>query len=356
MQGGVRDEAAHLAGNRLISRMVGRLTTAALVGRVSVLAIQSTQLGAGLYEMPTHIYLKQFAKLATGQLDWIATMDSDYIQRRLKQMPPIVREAAEGLRSSRPSTQKAAAQKLGKLISGADAYFTAGTFAMIYDWQLSENGGDKAAALAEAERITDKVAQPIRAGERSLFEVTSTNPAVRILWAFASEGRQKAAIGAYDMINKTGMQKAKGLAIGWLLTGILSTIIRGVMRDIRSDDDDEWFDERNWNPKRFALQAATGPLSGIPILGKEIEAGIFSAFGVYHPDGSLLDAPGNALKLVKDVPDYFDGEKDFADALKDAETLLTGLAPFSDGAAAASSFSHILRDAYGILQNIEGTD
>lgn len=355
-QGGVRDEAAHLAGNRLLSRMLGRLTTSALVGRVGVLAIQSTQLGAAAFEMPGHVYLKQLAKLTTGQLNWGDAIRSDYMQRRMLLMPPVVREAMAALMSSKPSMVKHASRKMGNLITGADGYFTAGTFAMVYDWQLSQNGGDKAAALAEAERITDRVAQPIRAGERSLLENTSVNPAFRIAWAFGSEARQKTAIVAYDMINKNGLRKVRGLAIYYLLAGVLATVIRSISRDLRSDDDDEWLDERNWDPKRLALLVATSPLQGIPIIGKEIEAGIFNAFREYHMEGSLLDAPGKAIDTATGLPDYFKGEKDFQDALKDAETIMGGVAPFSDGAAAAVSISHVVRDLYGIISNLEGTD
>ena len=96
----------------------------------------------------------------------------------------------------------------------------------------------------------------------------------------------------------------------------------------------------------------TGPLGGIPIVGKEIEAALFGAAGVYAPQGSLLSAPGKAAETLATVPDYFQGEKDFADALKDAETILTGIAPASDTASALSSFSHVLRDFYGIMDNL----
>jgi len=350
-QGGTRDASAHLAGNKFLNRILGRLSSAALVGRMGVLVIQSTQLGAAAYEMPVGTYLKQLGKLMTGQLDWSGARQSEYIQRRLKLMPPVVRAAMEGLMSSKPNRVKHAAREMGKLISGADALFTSGTFAMVYDWQLSQNGGDSAAALAEAERITDRVAQPIRSGERSLFENTSTNPAVRVLWAFASESRQKLAINAYALMNKPPGEKAKTLAVTWALSGIAATVIRAIMRDLRSDEDEEWLDEKNWNPTRIGLMALTGPLGGFPIVGKEIEAAIFSAAGIWSPNGSLLNAPAKAAQTITDFPGYFDGDKDFSDALRDAETILTGAAPVSDTAAAAASFSHVVRDVFGLMDN-----
>lgn len=258
----------------------------ALVGRISVLAVQSTQLGAALAEMPTGAYVTRFARLLTGRLGWGAALRSDYIQRRPQQMPAVVQQAMTGLTSSKPSRVKFAVRKLGETISGADALFTAGTFAMIYDYQLFQDkyfviNNQSATTFARdaAERATDRVAQPTRPGARSLFENTTTAPLAKVMWAFASEARQKFALTAYALAHKPIGAKARAVAVTWLVGGVVATLIRAAVLDLRSDDDDEWLDERNWDPKRLALSSLTGPLAGIPMLGEETEATLMAMAG-----------------------------------------------------------------------------
>jgi hypothetical protein len=355
-QGGSRDAAAHLAVNGWLGRMLGRATQAALVGRMSVLGIQSLMLGAAAYEMPVGAFALRFGKLLTGQLDWKAAMKSDYIQRRLADMPPLVRQALEGLASAKPSRLKYLTRKMGETINGADALFTGGTYAMIYDYQLAEAGKQgltgKAAedyAHEAAVRGTDRVAQPIRPGARSLYELTATGPSARMIWAFASEARQKAAITAYALAEKPTAEKLKAVAITWAVSGGMASILRAIMRDMR-DDGDELFDERNWDPRKLALQTLTGPLQGIPILGKEIEASINAAFGQWQTDGSLLST-GKQLfqrvpKMAKDI-----STGDIDNLLKDAELILTFFSPGSENVASAASWSHVVRDLVALVKN-----
>jgi hypothetical protein len=360
-QGGTRDAAAHLAANQLLNRMVGRAAATALVGRVSVLAIQSTQLGAALAEMPAAAYITRLARLFAGRLDWSAALRSDYIQRRKAQMPPVVQQALEGLSSSKPSRLKYLARKMGETISGADALFTAGTFAITYDYHLKQArqmgvADPQAYARQAAERSTDRVAQPTRTGTRSLYEVTGTNPAVRIVWSFASEPRQKLMLAAYAFSSKKSKgAKARALAVAWLAGGLVASVIRATMRDIRDDDDDEIFDEKNWDPKRLALSSLTGPFAGIPFLGDALEATAFGIAGEYLPDGNLFS---NAPKALERTADLIMGDhpEDLEEAVKDAETILSGAGLFSDSAAATASFSHLVRDLVNIVENATGTD
>ena len=360
-QGGTRDAAAHLAANQLLNRMIGRAAATALVGRVSVLAIQSTQLGAALAEMPAGAYITRLARLFAGRLDWSAALRSDYIQRRKAQMPPVVQQALEGLSSSKPSRLKYLARKMGETISGADALFTAGTFAITYDYHLKQAqqmgvADPQSYARQAAERSTDRVAQPTRTGTRSLYEVTGTNPAVRIVWSFASEPRQKLMLAAYAFSSKKSKgAKARALAVAWLAGGLVASVIRATMRDIRDDDDDEIFDEKNWDPKRLALSSLTGPFAGIPFLGDALEATAFGIAGEYLPDGNLFS---NAPKALERTADLIMGDhpEDLEEAVKDAETILSGAGLFSDSAAATASFSHLLRDLVNIVENATGTD
>lgn len=276
-------------------------------------------------------------------------------------MPPLVRQALDGLMASKPNRLKYWMARVGELIGGADALFTAGTFAIIHDYQLTQakqNGlsGPEAETFARetAERITERVAQPTRAGTRSLYEVTSTHPAAKILWAFASEPRQKLALVGYAFAKKPMAEKLRAFAVTWLVGGAGAALIRAAMRDIRNDDDDEWFDERNWDVSRLALSSLAGPLQGIPILGDVLEGAIFKAAGEYLPEGNLFSGGERAIAGIKNTPDWFTGDRGVEDILGDIEGILGGVAPLSDTAAAASSASHIVTDAVKVLDNLFG--
>src|SRR5690606_9422072 len=148
-------------------------------------------------------------RLFGGRLNWGDTMKSDYIRRRMAQMPPVVQQALEGLASAKPGRAKHLARRMGESISGADALFTAGTYAIVYDYQVTQaqKMGMEGKAASEharetAERITDRIAQPTRAGARSYYEATATSPQARLLWAFASEARQKTMLAAYAIAEK----------------------------------------------------------------------------------------------------------------------------------------------------------
>lgn len=359
-KGGNQDAAASLAAMQGLSKITNRLAASALVGRVSVLAVQATQLGAAAYQMPAGAYIKRLAKLTTGQMGWGDALGSDYIQRRMKQMPPFVQQAMEGLKAGKPSTLKHQVTKLGKLIGGADALFTAGTYAMILDYQLSEMKkagitGPEAlkAAHDEAARLTDQVAQPARPGTRSYFENTSGNPAMRLGWAFASEARQKMALTAYSLLSKDSPgQKAKTIAITLLVQGAAATIIRAALRDMRDGGDDDALDERNWSLAQLGLSTLTGPLKGIPFLGDAAQSAVFSAFGQWSPDGNLLGNLGNAAKGGTSMFGMLVGSKEgsWDKALKDSEAILSGMGAFSQTAASATSVAHIVRDVFSFVK------
>lgn len=357
--GGNRDASANLAMTIDMSKALNRMAAAALVGRASVLVVQSTQLGAAIHAMPVGSYLKRIGKLMTGQMGWGTALRSEYIQRRLKQMPPIVRQAMAGLRSGDVSQLKHQVQRIGRLIGGADALFTAGTYAMIYDYNLKVVApklgvtGAQAEAYAhqQAEIETDRVAQPTRPGARSFFENTSTHPAMRLAWAFASESRQKLVLWIYAMAKKPWQQKVRATALTWLVGGLFASVIRAAMRDARDDgEDDEVFDERNWNPSLLLAQTITSPLRGIPFLGEGLEALIMKAMGEYHPEGNLFSVGGKASSAIMDIPEW--GSQDASKTLKDVEDLLTAVGVFHDGAASATSVMHIVRDIFGVADNL----
>jgi len=354
--GGVQCANIGSQWGRKINGMLGRISQAALVGRVSVLAMQSLQLAAASFKMPLGAFLTRFAKLSAGRLGWGDAINSDYIQRRASQMPPLVRDMLQGMGAGTPNRAKFLAAKLGETISGADALFTAGTYAIFYDYHLKITK-DAAAAHREAERLTDQVAQPTRTGARSWLEVANQgNPAFRAIWNFSSDPRQKGSLLVYEAMRRdtSGLDKAGNVAFTaakvWIIGGILATLLRAISRDLRNDDDDEIFDERYWSPGRLALMAATGPLSAVPYLGGMVEASTWAATGQFMPKGGMLNFVEDAAALP------LKWSKGKVEPLKDLETLATGGAGFSGTSAAAASALHIIRDVVGFIENLEGPD
>ncbi|MDB6076504.1 MAG: hypothetical protein JWO82_251, partial [Akkermansiaceae bacterium] len=356
-QGGTKDAASQLAFNSILGRLVNHAASVALVGRASVLVIQSLQLGSALAEMPAGAYAVRLGKLLTGQLNWGTAMHSEYIQRRMHEMPPLVRQAMAGLEGLKPSRLTYATSKLGQLIGGADALFTAGTYAMVYDYQLKnapENlsqAEKEAWAHAAAERSTDRVAQPVKASQRSIYENLNTSPLAKLTWAFASEARQKMALSAWAVADRPMAEKLRVLAVTWGIGGMGAAILRAAIRDAKSDDDDEVFDEKNWSPKRLLLSAATGPLQGIPVLGNNLEAAIFAAAGEYHQEGDIISGTKQLGAAIKDIPDAVTGQQDATKDFKDVEALLSAMGYFNSEAAAAGSLSHLARDLFGAVKN-----
>jgi hypothetical protein len=361
--GGIHSAAMGGAQNLILAGVLGRLSQAALVGRVSVLAMQSLQLAAASFKMPTGAFLTRFAKLATFRLNWGDALRSEYIQRRHEQLPPVVRDMMGGMASGTPNRAKYHAGQAGRSIAGADALFTAGTYAIFYDYHL---GLAKKAALAnpeghahaEAERLTDQVAQPVRPGARSWLEVANAgNPSFRAAWNFASDPRQKASLLVYAAMRKdtSGVEKVADVSFTaaklWLIGGVLTTLLRTISRDLRNDDDDEIFDERYWDPARLALSVITGPLGAVPFFGDAVEGATYAATGQYMPQGGMLTSfltdGGRMLNRWS---------KGKVEPLKDLETLTTAGAGLSGTSAAAASALHLIRDTVGFIQNLEGSD
>lgn len=358
-QGGTRDAAAHLAINQAIGNMTNRAASVALVGRLGTLAVQATQLGASLAEMPVGSYLVRLGKLFSGQLGWSEAFKSEYVQRRLGEMPPIVRQAVEGLKSEKPNLLKHAVAKLGTLISGTDALFTAGTYAMVYDYQLSQAGkiglsGEEAKAYAtdKANKAVDRLAQPTRPGTRSYFENISTNPFTKLAWAFSSESRKNLMLAVYALAKRPVEEKLRTVAFAFLIEGAMSAIIRNAWRDARNKDDDEYFDEKNWDLKRLALSTLTSPIQGLPVVGDMIQAGAFKAAGISAPDGNLLSIGNNEMKAFKNLPDLLTGNLEGDQAMKDVEAMLTFAGRFNSDIAAAASLSHLAKDVFGVTENV----
>jgi hypothetical protein len=351
-----------------MNRAVSRTSQAILFGRLSVLAIQSTQLGAAAAQMPTKSYAKRLGMLMTGQLEFKKAFNSAFIQRRMSEAPPAVRLAMQNMASGNPNTARAAAEKMGTLIAGTDAFFTAGTYAIILDYLTTNRGMSDKDAHAEAERLTEQVAQPTRMGRKSLMEMQfSRQPTAKLAWAFASEPRQKMMLMAFRMSENGVFSKEAGRAAITTVVfgGVFASLIRAIAADVRDDDDDEIFDSKYWNPYRLALQSVTAPLQGVPVFGDIAEYLLLSSAkavgvdtGYLYSGGDMLsnakDSGFSLIKLAVSLSDLAqqDPDAEVEESLKHLDRFLSGMGVFNNNAAAAASFSHLLKDLFMIGKNI----
>jgi hypothetical protein len=342
-QGGIREAAASLSISRQLSRMLGRASMMALFGRASTVMVQSTQLAAASVKMPLGAYVLRLSKLFSGQLGWGDAIKSEFIQRRLKQAPAIVQQAMQALGDAgKPNLIKHAARQVGKLITGADALFTAGTYAILLDYHKGNAAelnltGQEADRFAhdQAAQDTEAVAQPTRAANRSLAELTATHPMARLGWSFASEARQKIALTAWAVQGGDAAQVSKTMVLTFIVGGLFTQILKNLWREMKGDDDEE-----KWSAKRLAIASVTGPLNGIP------------GFNALTGDGGTLFS--KLKQTGRAVESLLDGEQSAAQVVQGMNTMLSAMGLFSDNAAALSVMGNVATDAAKLLQNVSG--
>lgn len=337
---GFHDASATLATSDWIRKLSSNAATVALLGRVSTLLVQSTQLAAASVKMPIGAYLKRFGKLLAGQMSWKDAMQSDFIQRRYKAAPPIVQQAMQNLANQKePNKIKHYAAQLGKLLSGADALFTSGTYAMLLDYhrqtgaKLGLSGAElEEFARAEAERDTEAVAQPTRMTTRSLAEITNTSPLAKVGWAFASESRQKIALAAWAVANVKNdpATTAKTLFLVFGVGGLMTQVLKNLWKEAKGDDD-----EKKWSAERLMIAAIAGPLQGIP--------GASELSG----DPGLISGVKWATPALKHVAEG-------KGTMRDVEALLNAAGYFNDTAAGVAALSHLGFDFARVLENLAG--
>ena len=341
-QGGTRDAAAGLAVSDGLGRLSGRVATVGLLGRFSTLLVQSGQLAAASVKMPVGSYLKRFALLMSGNLQWADAINSEFIQRRIKSAPPLIRQAMQNLgEATRPNQIQRVTRHLGQLLSGADGLFTAGTYAILLDYHRMagakmgmEGEALESYAHAEAVNATEQVAQPVRTGTRSIIEVTNTNPIAKMSWAYASEARQKMALFAWSAYNAKNdpAGAAKTAFLVFVIGGLMSQVLKNLWREAKGDDD-----EKKWSPERLTLATLSPITSAIP--GASMLAG----------EGGSLSGAEYAKQSIKDV---FDGKAD----MKDVDTILSVMGYFNDTAGGIATLSHAGYDFAKVLENAFGDE
>jgi len=350
-QGGSRDAQSGLEISSVYSRASGRAARVALLGRISTLLIQSGQLAAASVKMPLGAYLKRLGMLLSGNLDYTAAVNSPFIQRRYKTAPPIVQQALAGVGDiKRPNVLSSTTPRiLGNALSGADALFTGGTYAIILDYHRSVTGpamGLQGAELEtfaqmEAERDTEAVAQPVRAGTRSIFENTLTSPLAKTGFAFASEARQKIALAAWaaSRAKTDPAQAAKVAFLTFIVGGLVTQVLKNLWREAKDDDD-----EKMWSAERLVKATIAGPLHGVPGVSELMgDPGLFSGLA-----WSMGGVKKIATKAMEDDLDEV--------TMRDIENALSAAGYFNDTAAGVAGLSHLGFDFAKILQALAEED
>jgi hypothetical protein len=333
-QGGFRDASLRLALFQAGSKMQGRAAGVALLGRMSAVLSQSTQLAAAAVKIPVTSYLVRLAKLMTGGLGWRDAMRSDFIQRRFKTAPPIVRQAMDSLASAKPNEIQQLSRFFGNVLSGADAFFTSGTYAILLDYHREQGraagltGAElDAYAHTEAERATEQVAQPTRMANRSLAELSNTGPLGKIGWAFASEARQKVALAAHAALNAKNdpVTAAKSAFLTFAIGGLFTQVLKNLLREAKGDDDREM-----WSLGRLGYAMTVAPIvSAVPF-------------------GSAIAGDSNMLSNVQRAAQTLGNEEvDF----RDVDAMLSAAGLFNDTAASLAPLSHLGLDLGRILTN-----
>ena len=349
-QGGNRDAQAGLEISNLYSRASGRAARIALFGRVSTIFIQSVQLAAASVKMPLGSYLKRLGMLASGQLDYVDVIKSPFMQRRYKTAPPIVQQAMADVGDvKRPNFFNSTTPRfLGNSLSGADVAFTGGTYAMILDYHRTVTGpalnlkGEELELYAqnEAERDTEAVAQPVRAGTRSIFENTLPTFA-KTGFSFASEARQKISLFAWSAYKTKSdpAQAAKVAFLTFIVGGLFTQVIKNLWREAKGDDD-----EKMWSVERLVKATVAGPLHGVPGVSELTgDSGLFSGFGW-------------SASAVKKITEKAMEDKLDEVTARDIENALSAAGYFNDTAAGVSGASHAVFDFAKVLENIFGED
>jgi hypothetical protein len=261
------------------------------------------------YGMPLHEYVRGMAKLVRGRLEFGEMLASEPIQNKLNGgYAPEVRAAVSQALNGKP-TWRADMLIRGLEIHGkADAFGNAigGTIAFDYHYRkgLSEGLSEKQARTVAMELTADSIArfsQPAEIIDRSLFEL-NLGTFGKLMFLFASEARQKSSLYltalGHTVTGKPTRKDIRVLFIAHLVMAPLMQAVAAGFRDAFDPDDDEWLDEKYWNPMDFLKAAATGPFAGIPLIRD-----VFSGFtGSNSPLSSYKQAGEGLVDLFAEEP------------------------------------------------------
>lgn len=356
-EGGVRQAAAGGAFVDLARKMGRNAVQIALFAKIGTLLVQGSQLAAASAEMPRGDYFTRLGKLVTGKMGWGKALKSEYIQRRLQEQPVAVRYAVQQYKDGPPNRLRHWHQRVGNLIGGVDALMTAGTYAIVFDYQMNQleaagvpESSRARIAAREAERITDRVAQPTRQGSRSLAEMQSQHPWMIAAWAFGSEARKNLMV-ILDGLSSTDKQRRSQALTFWIVTGIFEQVLRRFWQDLRDDEDEDFLDAKHWHPRSILTGMATSPAHGFPVIGKEVENLVRKTAGgdYVYQGGSIFN-----IENLSDVWGLFSEWDDVTveKKLRQLHKVTGAVGTFNADAAAVTSFLSLLRDLQRIGVNL----
>jgi hypothetical protein len=257
------------------------------------------------YGVPLHEYIRGAVRLAKRELgpEYDAVLSSDTIQNKLHGgFAPEVRAAIGKALSGRPSWTADRLRQGLEIHGTADAFGNAigGTISFDYHFRQAkkENPGmsDPQAKAIAMEIVMDHIArysQPAEVIDRSLFEL-NLGIFGKLMFLFGSEGRQKSSLYltalGHSATLKATRKDLRVLFIAHLVMAPLMHAVTSTFRDAFDPDDDEWLDEKYWNPRDFLITMITGPFAGIPLVRD-----LFSGFTSSNSPLSAYATGGKAL-------------------------------------------------------------
>lgn len=280
---GMRKAGALTAIEKLSSKLQSAFSISALAWNVGTMVKQSLAALGALYKMPTRAYLRGLSRVLSGKIDIRPMWKSTIIRRRVEAgATPELRQVMAGYMAEHPGKWSRRPREFVnygmELIGKTDGFFTAISAAIYHDhisneMKASGMGEAEASALAmrETEAMIGDTAQPVELMDRSLFEAgNAASPNARWLFMFASEVRQKTALYGVALhriaTGRGTKQDARVVLVSHVIAPLILQTITNIIRDARSDDDDEAFDMETWSPMRYLQAMAMGPLSGLPLI------------------------------------------------------------------------------------------
>ena len=233
--------------------------------------------------MPLHEYAKGFAKLLAGQLEVSHIWNADFIQNRLHgDWSPEQKAAMAKSWETAPSRRQLFLDLGTHILPFVDTVATTGGAAIHYDYQLREakkmGMNDEQAhkyAMDATEDMVYRTAYPATMTQRSLAELGSA-PMGKLLWLFATPHRQKMGMfltAAEHAMTGEGSKKelARVLFVTHIVGGLFAQGITSAWRSAHDEEESDFFNEHDWNPKDFLIAALAGPLKSMPFIGDLIE-------------------------------------------------------------------------------------
>ena len=259
-------------------------------------------------KMPLTEYAKRFPLLLAGQLEAKKIWNANFIQRRLEGgVSPEQKAAMANSWESAPSRRKMFLEMGTHALGYVDTLATTGGAAIAYDYHYSEaikagmtpEMADRV-ALSKAEDMVARTAYPSDMTQRSLAEIGGS-PGFKLLWLFATPGRQKAGLfaTAVHQVMKgeaTAGELARVLFVTHVVGGLVAQGISSTWRAAK-DKDKDFFDPSHWKPMDFIAAGMMGPLAELPFIREGVE--FVKGDQPRTPIGSMLKGAASTMKLAK---------------------------------------------------------